>query len=267
MSGLRIVVPGSFWDTAGWATGAALARRTFVGSATRAFWIDPSDITTLFQDRSGTIPVTANGDPVSFARDKSGLGQDLILHPNAPGQPTYGTDGFKHWIEIPPGGGDFEVANPLRQEGHSLVAAVRWTGSTDADRWIVSQDGTSQSDFLALQCLRSDGVLSANIETASGFELEGATQLVDGADYVLSYTLNVDTPSARLRVNGVDDALNASFTPNEFASEQTTTRVFTNSPRSEFTSGRLYGLAFARADRDVGDVEAVLAERAGVTLG
>ena len=35
-------------------------------------WYDPSDISTLFQDAAGTTPVTADGDPVGLAVDKSG---------------------------------------------------------------------------------------------------------------------------------------------------------------------------------------------------
>lgn len=37
-------------------------------------WYDPSDLSTLFQDSAGTIPVTAVGDPVGKILDKSGNG-------------------------------------------------------------------------------------------------------------------------------------------------------------------------------------------------
>ncbi|HAC56811.1 MAG TPA: hypothetical protein DCF73_00500 [Rhodobiaceae bacterium] len=37
-------------------------------------WYDPSDISTLFQDAAGTIPVTAYGQPVGRILDKSGNG-------------------------------------------------------------------------------------------------------------------------------------------------------------------------------------------------
>lgn len=37
-------------------------------------WHDPSDLSTLFQDASGTVPVTADGDPVGLMLDKSGHG-------------------------------------------------------------------------------------------------------------------------------------------------------------------------------------------------
>ena len=37
-------------------------------------WYDPSDLTTLFQDAAGTIPVTAVEQPVGLMKDKSGRG-------------------------------------------------------------------------------------------------------------------------------------------------------------------------------------------------
>lgn len=37
-------------------------------------WLDPSDLSTLFQDIEGTKPVTKDGDPVALMRDKSGNG-------------------------------------------------------------------------------------------------------------------------------------------------------------------------------------------------
>ena len=38
----------------------------------KGVWYDPSDITTLFQDVAGTIPVTASGQSVARMNDKSG---------------------------------------------------------------------------------------------------------------------------------------------------------------------------------------------------
>ena len=61
--------------------------RLVVGS-TALVWLDPSDLTTLFQDAAGTTPVTAPGQPVGLALDKSGNG----FHATSSGtsRPTYG---------------------------------------------------------------------------------------------------------------------------------------------------------------------------------
>lgn len=42
--------------------------------AAQGAWYDPSDLSTLFQDSAGTVPVTAVGQPVGLQRDKSGRG-------------------------------------------------------------------------------------------------------------------------------------------------------------------------------------------------
>lgn len=41
-------------------------------------WYDPSDLSTLWQDSSRTVPVTAYGDPVGAMDDKSGNGNHLV---------------------------------------------------------------------------------------------------------------------------------------------------------------------------------------------
>ena len=38
----------------------------------QGFFYDPNDLSTMFQDAAGTVPVTAAGQPVGLIRDKSG---------------------------------------------------------------------------------------------------------------------------------------------------------------------------------------------------
>lgn len=60
---------------------------------------DPSDLSTLFQDAAGTIPVTADGDPVGRMEDKSGNGNHATQSVAA-SRPTYRTDGVLHALEF-----------------------------------------------------------------------------------------------------------------------------------------------------------------------
>ncbi|TDR34341.1 sialate O-acetylesterase [Aquamicrobium defluvii] len=58
----------------------------FFANGEQGAWYDPSDLTTLFQDAAGTVPVTADGDPVGLMLDKSGRGHhatqnDISLAP------------------------------------------------------------------------------------------------------------------------------------------------------------------------------------------
>lgn len=62
-------------------------------------WYDPSDLTTMFQDTAGTVPVTAHGDPVRRINDKSGNGYHWIA-PSDAARPVYQTDGTYHWLDF-----------------------------------------------------------------------------------------------------------------------------------------------------------------------
>jgi len=65
----------------------------------KGFWFDPSDLSTLFQDAAGTIPVTADGDPVGLMLDKSGNGYHASQSVSG-ARPVYRTDGVLHWLKF-----------------------------------------------------------------------------------------------------------------------------------------------------------------------
>ena len=56
----------------------AFVPAALLAGSTALLWLDPSDLTTLFQGAAGTTPVTAPGQPVGLALDKS---QGLVLGP------------------------------------------------------------------------------------------------------------------------------------------------------------------------------------------
>ena len=53
---------------------AAAAIIALFANGEQGLWLDPSDLTTLFQDAAGTTPVTADGQPVGLMLDKSKWG-------------------------------------------------------------------------------------------------------------------------------------------------------------------------------------------------
>lgn len=55
-------------------------------------WYDPSDLSTLFQDAAGTVPVTAAGQSVRLMRDKSGRGNHATA-PSDAARPVLQADG------------------------------------------------------------------------------------------------------------------------------------------------------------------------------
>lgn len=68
-------------------------------SGAQGAWFDPSDLTTLFQDVAGTLPVTSDGDPVALMLDKSGNGNHAT-QPVAAARPTWRSDGNLAWLEF-----------------------------------------------------------------------------------------------------------------------------------------------------------------------
>ena len=64
---------------------AGLTPRTLFSAGEQGAWYDPSDMSTLFQDSAGTVPVTAVEQPVGLILDKSRglvLGPELVTNGN-----------------------------------------------------------------------------------------------------------------------------------------------------------------------------------------
>ena len=76
----------------------AVITALFANSEEGAFY-DPSDLTTMFQDRAGTTLVTADGQTVGKILDKSGRGNHATA-PNDSARPLYKTSGGLHWLQF-----------------------------------------------------------------------------------------------------------------------------------------------------------------------
>jgi hypothetical protein len=61
----------------------------------KGFWLDASDLTTLWQDTGGTSAITADGQTVKRWADKSGQSHAFTQATNGP---TYNTGSGKHWL-------------------------------------------------------------------------------------------------------------------------------------------------------------------------
>lgn len=73
---LSTVIGGAFWTPGATIIGgrqsfSQLIKKLFANGE-QGFWYDPNDLSTMFQDAAGTVPVTGVGQPVGLIRDKSG---------------------------------------------------------------------------------------------------------------------------------------------------------------------------------------------------
>jgi len=62
-------------------------------------WFDPSDMSSMFQDSAGTVPVANDGDPVGLLMDVSGNGNHAVQTVPA-ARPSWRTDGVLSWLEF-----------------------------------------------------------------------------------------------------------------------------------------------------------------------
>lgn len=140
-------------------------------------WFDPSDLSTMFQDSTGTIPVTADGQPVNLILDKSGNNHHALA-PNATARPLYKTDGTYHWLQFDGVDDYIGCTWPSITALSTLFAGVNRTSSNS---WVMFMPFTSSSKpFL--------GVCQAGAETPT-----------DSGSGTPSYTVNntLVSPSQR----------------------------------------------------------------------
>lgn len=78
---------------------SAFSPISLFASGEQGAWYDPSDLSTMFQDRAGTTPVTADGQPVGKILDKSGRGNHAVA-PSDAARSLYKTDGTYHWLQF-----------------------------------------------------------------------------------------------------------------------------------------------------------------------
>lgn len=95
-------------------------------------WYEPSDLTTLFQDAAGTIPVTAAGQSVGLMRDKSGNDLHVAVTDNSY-RPTLTQDINGRYC--------------LQFDGvdDHMTAVTPAYGLTVMDTWVVFQESTEVS--------------------------------------------------------------------------------------------------------------------------
>ena len=237
----------------------------------QGFFYDPNDLSTMFQNSAGTIPVTAVGQPVGLIRDKSGRNNHAyqatsasrpILRKNAVTGANYlefdGTDDFLQTGNI-----DFTATDKV-----SLFAGVRKL--SDAAIRILAElstnsDSTSGTFALAAS-VGGNNYFTQSRGTVRSFK--DATGYVAPNSAVLVAEAKISTDTLRLHVNNA--------APLSSATDQGTGN-YGNYPlyigrRGGVAypfNGHIYGLigiGKLTSDAETLAIEKELAKRTGVTL-
>ena len=247
-----------------------IAAEVMFVSGEQGLWLDPADLSSLFQDDAGTIPVTADGDPVGLVLDKSGRGNHAF-QTVAGLRPIYRTNGILHWIEFSGGkhlvtaGVDFSSSNEM-----TIVAGVRrLTNTPQAVLTELSASRASNNGSFTLFAPGSTNRWQFNVRGT--LDAAGAGTMSSAYDAPVSNVVTglakIGTPPITLRVNGSVVATSAADMGTGNFGNYPVFIGARSGPSSPFT-GNLYGLilrAGLTADPLLSAAEAYMATKTGVS--
>jgi len=217
-------------------------------------WYDPSDMSSLFQDSAGTIPVTANNQPVGMMKDKSGRNNHL-LQTTAGFRPLFKTSGGFRWIE---GDGVDDLLTcttlPLNQP-IERISAIRQLNYVSQNRIFCSATATTT---LLIQSLQAPGSLALY----SGAELDHVTGLSIGVDGVITERHN--GTSGRIAVNNT-----AYVTGDTGTNAMAGLTLFSQTTGGSYSNTRCYGVIIREGtmtDTQIANARTWLGAKAGLTL-
>jgi hypothetical protein len=204
----------------------------FVGGKNGA-WFDASDLTTMFQDTAGTIPVTTDGQKVALWKDKSG-NNFHVSNSTTSQQPVYKTDGTKAWLEF------------VQTSSQSLFYTGTNVGVANA--FMAFRPSSGVPSFVGYLTNRTDqGVLVDYIFTASGSQAAWDLSLGQGNGIGNTYRNN-QTASFTYSY-GTDQVVSANTSLTSYASFFPT-GIRIGGDRSNFgrfMTGRIYGVIIVGA--------------------
>ena len=193
--------------------GAAFNPIALFAAGEQGVWYDPSDLSTLFQDAAGTIPVTAAGQPVGMMRDKSGRGNHAT-QATATSRPILQTTDGKWYLAFD-GVDDFLVTGNINLSATNKITVFNGlTKLSDALAGTVyefSATVSSNNGTFALLAPSSNG--SQNYSFASrGTTLVGNASSGRPAPdkVVITNTADISAPKMSTRINTTVTANSAS---------------------------------------------------------
>jgi len=180
-------------------------------------WLDPSDLSTLYQDTAGTTPVTAAGQAVGMIRDKSGRGNHAT-QATAGDRPLYENDGRGYLSNVssdtmgatmPNLGTDATLAY-CDQNGVTILANQTISGAVTLPTstkiyWVIYLDRVlTEAERLGLIAYGEDLVAEFYADSVAG--LDAYDGLSSGRAKQTIAGLHALSPAAGKRVGLADDS-------------------------------------------------------------
>lgn len=280
---LSTVLGGAFWTPGTTIIAATFEQRMkkLFANGEQGFWYDPNDLSTMYQDAAGTVPVTGVGQPVGLIRDKSGRNNHAyqttsasrpILRKNAVTGANYlefdGTDDFLQTNNI----------NFAGTDKVGLFAGVRALGSTTVPASVVEL-GTNPASGQGTFWLNCNALVAGDVWIAMAQSISfrtGFSKVLNQSEgIVFSAKLNFAGEFAESEIQPRVNGSSSGFTRG--LSTSAGTGNFGNHPlyigRRAGTglafNGPIYsliGIGRLTIDSETSIIEKELAKRLGVTL-
>lgn len=241
---------------------AAMIRNMLFGSSEVGVMYDPSDLTSMFQDSTGTTPVTAVGDPVGKILDKSGRGNHATQSTST-ARPVLQQDSNGRYYLAFDGTDDFLVTSSINFTGTdkmSVFAGV-YKGQDAATAIIaeLSADSTGNAGTFYMTAPSSGGATDARFAVIDGVAAAVTADKTSGYTTGLSVLAGTSDNSA----NTVQLRFNATLA--QLTSTVQAATVFDSAPiyigmRGGTTlpfNGRIYSLIVRGAFSDAAQIAAV----------
>lgn len=191
------------------ASGAVPVFATMFAAGEPGIWLDPSDLTTLFQDSAGTTPVTAAGQPVGKVLDKSGRGNHAT-QATAASRPTYQVDATGRAYLSFDGVDDFLVTPTITPGTNKVQVFAGVRKLTDAARGVLiehSADINTNNGTFTIEA--PDAAAATSYRTRSkgtAIATAPASGFVAPISNVVAMLNDISGDRTTLRVNGVQAA-------------------------------------------------------------
>ncbi|MDH2644760.1 hypothetical protein [Acinetobacter baumannii] len=210
---LSTVLGGAFWTPeATVINGAKLSFETVMkklfANNEQGFAYDPNDLSTMFQDAAGTVPVTGVGQPVGLIRDKSGRNNHAYQTTSA-SRPILRQNAVTgaYYLELD-GSDDFFVTNSIdftATDKVSLFAGVRKLSDTVSGMLFELSSSIGSYNGVFNVAAPSIGGNPEYVFSSKGTTsaISRATGFVAPISSVVSAIGDILKPRSAIRVNGV----------------------------------------------------------------